>query len=69
MKLITSKIADACADGRQQAEARGELAPPVEEREFYETPRYEEYEEYLDEDEDLMPEFTEDEFYGRSGDD
>ena len=70
VKLITSKIADACLEGRQQAEARGELAPPVEEREFYDTPRYEYMEEYLDEeDEDYLPSVSEDEFLGRTGDD
>ncbi len=69
VKLITAKIADACLEGRQQAEARGELAPPVEEREFYETPRYEYMEEYLDEeDEDYLPSVSEDEFLGRGGD-
>jgi len=40
IKLFTGKIADACLEGRSAAEARGELAPPVEEREFYDTPRY-----------------------------
>jgi small subunit ribosomal protein S2 len=69
VKLITSKIADACLEGRQQAEARGELAPPVEEREFYEAPRYEYMEEYLDEeDEDYLPDVSEDEFLGRTAD-
>ncbi len=67
VKLITSKIADACLEGRQQAEARGELAPAVEEREFYEAPRYEFMEEYLDEeDEDYLPDVSEDEFLGRA---
>jgi small subunit ribosomal protein S2 len=69
VKLITGKIADACLDGRQQAEARGELAPPVEEREFYDTPRYELMEEFLDDEEEYLPDISEDEFLSRVDDD
>ncbi len=65
VKLITAKVADACLEGRQQAEARGELLPPVEEREFLETPRYELIEEYLEDEEDYLPQVSEDEFLGR----
>jgi small subunit ribosomal protein S2 len=66
VKLLTSKMADAALEGRQQAEARGELAPPVEEREFYDTPRYDLIEEYLEDEEDYLPEMSEDEFLGRT---
>ena len=67
VKLLTSKIADACLEGRQQAiEAGGEL-PTVEEREFLETPRYDILEEYL-EDEDYLPEVSEDEFLAHADD-
>jgi small subunit ribosomal protein S2 len=66
VKLLTAKMADAAMEGRQQAEARGELAPPVEEREFYETPRYDLIEEYLEDEEDYLPEMSEDEFLGRT---
>jgi hypothetical protein len=59
-------MADAALEGRQQAEARGELAPPVEEREFYDTPRYDLIEEYLEDEEDYLPEMSEDEFLGRT---
>ncbi len=69
VKLITGKIADACRDGRQQAEARGELAPPVEEREFYDTPRYELMEEFLEDEEEYLPDISEDEFLSRVDDD
>jgi len=62
VKLITGKIADACLEGRSQAEARGELAPPVEEREFYDTPRYELMEEFLEDEEEYLPDISEDEF-------
>src|ERR1700737_4336791 len=48
VKLLTGKIADACLDGRQEAQARGEIPAEVEEREFLETPRSEEIEEYLE---------------------
>ena len=67
VKLLTAKVADACLEGRQQAiEAGGEL-PTVEEREFLETPRYEILEEYL-EDEDYLPEVSEDEFLQHADD-
>jgi small subunit ribosomal protein S2 len=67
VKLLTAKIADACLEGRQQAiEAGGEL-PTVEEREFLETPRYDILEEYL-EDEDYLPEVSEDEFLQHADD-
>ena len=68
VKLLTSKIADACQDGRQEAAARGEIPAEVEEREFLETPRYEEIEEYLEDEEDYLPTVSEDEFTG-NGDD
>ena len=69
VKLITGKIADACLEGRSQAEARGELAPPVEEREFYDTPRYELMEEFLEDEEEYLPDISEDEFLHRGDDD
>ncbi len=66
IKLITGKIADACAEGRQIAAERGE-AIAVEEREFFETPTYEKlYDEY-DEDEEYLPTVLEEEF-SRRGD-
>jgi small subunit ribosomal protein S2 len=68
VKLLTSKIADACAEGRQEAAARGEILPEVAEREFLETPRYEEIEEYLEDEEDYLPTVSEEEFIGRTGD-
>jgi len=37
----------------------------VEEREFLETPRYEEIEEYLEDEEDYLPTVSEEEFIGR----
>src|SRR5438105_2459128 len=55
VKLLTGKIADACQEGRQEAAARGEILPEVEDREFLETPRYEEIEEYLEDEEDYLP--------------
>jgi len=56
VKLLTSKMADACLEGRQIAMERGELAAAVpEEREFLETPRYDLIEEYLDDEEDYLP--------------
>src|SRR5438067_5807736 len=69
VKLLTGKIADACAEGRQTAMERGELAPPVEEREFYDTPRYELMEEYLEDEEDYLPTVSEEEFTGHTVDD
>ena len=68
VKLLTAKIADACQDGRQEAQARGEILPEVEEREFLETPRYEEIEEYLEDEEDYLPTVSEEEFSGRTVD-
>src|SRR5207247_2645386 len=65
VKLLTGKIADACQEGRQEAAARGEILPEVEEREFLETPRYEEIEEYLEDEEDYLPTVSEEEFIGR----
>jgi len=68
VKLLTSKMADACLEGRQQAMERGEQLPSMEEREFLETPRYDELlEEYMDE-EDYLPDVSEDEFLDRSDD-
>ena len=69
VKLLTGKIADACQEGRQEAAARGEILPEVEEREFLETPRYEEIEEYLEDEEDYLPTVSEEEFIGRNLDD
>src|SRR3977135_3007464 len=69
VKLLTGKIADACQEGRQEAQARGEILPEVEEREFLETPRYEEIEEYLEDEEDYLPTVSEEEFIGRTVDD
>src|SRR5437588_133698 len=68
VKLLTGKIADACQEGRQEAAARGEILPEVEEREFLETPRYEEIEEYLEDEEDYLPTVSEEEFIGRTAD-
>ena len=65
VKLLTGKMADACLEGRQVAMERGEQLPPMEEREFLETPRYELIEEYLEDEEDFLPDVTEDEFLGR----
>ena len=57
----------ACGEGRQLAMERGELVATVpEEREFLETPRYELMEEYLDEEEDYLPDISEEEFLGRA---
>ena len=69
VKLLTGKIADACQEGRQEAAARGEILPEVEEREFLETPRYEEIEEYLEDEEDYLPTVSEEEFIGHTADD
>jgi len=69
VKLLTGKIADACQEGRQEAAARGEILPEVEEREFLETPRYEEIEEYLEDEEDYLPTVSEEEFTGHTVDD
>src|SRR5437763_4718774 len=69
VKLLTGKIADACQEGRQEDAARGELLPEVEEREFLETPRYEEIEEYLEDEEDYLPTVSEEEFIGGRADD
>src|SRR5437016_7514311 len=41
VKLITSKVADACLEGRQVAAERGELVATPEDREFLEPTRYE----------------------------
>ncbi|MDQ6773574.1 MAG: 30S ribosomal protein S2 [Candidatus Dormibacteraeota bacterium] len=66
VKLLTGKMADACLAGRQLAMERGEQLPSMEEREFLETPRYDLIEEYIDEEEDYLPDVTEDEFLGRT---
>src|SRR5216684_1225762 len=68
VKLLTGKIADACLEGRQEAQARGEIPAEAEEREFLETPRYEEIEEYLEDEEDYLPTVSEDEFIGKGED-
>jgi small subunit ribosomal protein S2 len=65
VKLLTGKMADACLEGREVAMQRGEQLPPMEEREFLETPRYDLIEEYLEDEEDFLPDVTEDEFLGR----
>ncbi|HKF19511.1 MAG TPA: 30S ribosomal protein S2 [Candidatus Dormibacteraeota bacterium] len=68
VKLLTGKMADACLEGRQVAMERGEQLPPMEEREFLETPRYDLIEEYLEDEEDYLPDVSEDEFLGRGDD-
>jgi small subunit ribosomal protein S2 len=65
VKLLTGKMAEACLEGRQVAMERGEQLPSMEEREFLETPRYDLIEEYLEDEEDFLPDVTEDEFLGR----
>src|SRR5256714_12806684 len=66
VKLLTGKMADACLDGRQVAMERGEQLPSMEEREFLDTPRYDLIEEYLEDEEDYLPDLSEDEFLGRA---
>ena len=66
VKLLTGKMADACLEGRQLAMERGEQLPAMEEREFLETPRYDLLEEYLEDEEDYLPDVSEDEFLGRA---
>jgi small subunit ribosomal protein S2 len=68
VKLLTGKMADACLEGRQVAMERGEQLPSMEEREFLETPRYDLIEEYLEDEEDYLPDVSEDEFLGRGDD-
>jgi small subunit ribosomal protein S2 len=68
VKLLTSKVADACLEGRQEAAEKGAELPAVEEREFLETPTYDIPEEYL-EDEDYLPTVSEDEFLAGRDDD
>ncbi len=68
VKLLTGKMADACLEARQVALGRGEQLPPMEEREFLETPRYDLIEEYLEDEEDYLPSVSEDEFLGRGED-
>ena len=68
VKLITSKMADACLEGRQEV-AEGEL-PAMDDREFLPTePIYEIPEEYLDEEDYRLPNVSEDEFLSRADDD
>ena len=68
VKLITGKVADACQAGRQELAERGELPAEPEDREFLETPRYDDLlEEFID-DEDYLPTVSEDEFLGRDVD-
>ena len=62
VKLLTNKIADACVEGREEAERAGVLQPAVEEREFLETPPYELAEEFLEEEGEYLPTVSEDEF-------
>ena len=69
VKLLTTKVADACLEGREQALERGEQLPAMEEREFLETPRYDLIEEYLEDEEDYLPGVTEEDFLGRDGTD
>src|SRR2546428_9914375 len=54
VKLLTGKIADACLEGRQEAQARGEIPAGPEERGFLEAPRDEEIEEDLEDEEDYL---------------
>ncbi|MGH7777117.1 MAG: 30S ribosomal protein S2, partial [Candidatus Dormibacterales bacterium] len=61
VKLLTNKMADACVEGREEAERAGVLQPAVEEREFLETPPYELGEGFLEE-EEYLPTVSEDEF-------
>ena len=68
VKLLTAKMADACLEGRQEAMQRGEQVPAMEEREFLETPRYEILEEYLEDEEDYLPNISEEDFLGRTAD-
>ena len=68
VKLLTAKMADACLEGRQEAMQRGEQLPAMEEREFLETPRYEILEEYLEDEEDYLPNISEEDFLGRTAD-
>ena len=68
VKLLTGKMADACLEGRQLAMERGEQLPAMEEREFLETPRYDLLEEFLEDEEDYLPDVSEDEFLGRAAD-
>ena len=69
VKLLTGRMADACLEGREVAMERGEQLPPMEEREFLETPRYDLIEEYLEDEEDYLPTVSEEEFIGRAADD
>ncbi|MDQ6898567.1 MAG: 30S ribosomal protein S2 [Candidatus Dormibacteraeota bacterium] len=62
VKLLTSKMADACLEGRQLAIERGADLPPMEEREFLEPTRYELLDEYMDDEEEYLPDVSEDEF-------
>lgn len=62
VKLLTSKMADACLEGRQLAIERGAELPSMEEREFLEPTRYELLEEYMDDEEEYLPDVSEDEF-------
>ncbi|MBJ7603518.1 MAG: 30S ribosomal protein S2 [Candidatus Dormibacteraeota bacterium] len=62
VKLLTSKMADACLEGRQLAIEHGADLPPMEEREFLEPTRYELLEEYMDDEEEYLPDVSEDEF-------
>jgi small subunit ribosomal protein S2 len=70
VKLITSKIAEACMEGRAEAAAAGAEMPSVEEREFLPTEQlYDIPDEYLDEDDDYrLPSISEDEFLSRDDD-
>jgi small subunit ribosomal protein S2 len=67
VKLITSKVAEACMEGRAEAAAAGAEMPAAEEREFLPTePIYEIPDEYLDEEDDYrLPNISEDEFLSR----
>ena len=64
VKLITGKIADACQEGAPGSRRPlGEILPEVEEREFLETPRYEEMRGVTSRTrEDYLPTVSEEEF-------
>lgn len=68
VKLLTTKVAEACLEGREVALERGEQLPAMEDREFLVTPRYDLIEEYLEDDDDYLPDVAEEEFLGRSDD-
>ncbi|MGH7883331.1 MAG: 30S ribosomal protein S2 [Candidatus Dormibacteraceae bacterium] len=62
VKLLTTKMADACIEGRKEAAERGVQMEINEEREFLATPSYDLIEEYLEDSEEYLPDMTEAEF-------